>query len=277
MRVSPRSRRRFQDFCAGDGTVGLIATVFQAENVMPVEGYDSPQTGQRRFEVERHEAALDLTDDSDNSTLVRVYTEAVAEFGFDAFTGALTAKASALVNSLRQDGAPIDEQGRLTGPLPVSPGAALDLTDHARLASPEVLEAHIERINAGVRDDPDAAISSAKELVESVCKFVLEDYEVEYSTRDDLLALYKKAASALNLNAEAVPGSSKGSHAAQKALRSMATVVQSLAEMRNELGLGHGRTTKSPALARHARLTATLTTGLVQFMLDTWHVRRGDS
>jgi hypothetical protein len=102
----------------------------------------------------------------------------------------------------------------------------------------------------------------------------VEDYDVAYSTKDDLLSLYKKAAEALKLNAESVPDSAKGSQPAQKALRSMSTVVQSIAELRNELGLGHGRTVPSRALARHARLTAALTTGVVQFLLDTWHVRR---
>ncbi|MFF4349052.1 abortive infection family protein [Streptomyces sp. NPDC001530] len=42
--------------------------------------------------------------------------------------------------------------------------------------------------------------------------------------------------------------------AAQKILRTLSTTVRCLAELRNQLGLGHGRTTSSPALTRHARL-----------------------
>jgi Abortive infection C-terminus len=145
------------------------------------------------------------------------------------------------------------------------------LADYSRLPSPEVLRKHIERINANAERDPAAAIGSCKELVESTCKFILDDYEVRHSNKDDLLSLYKKTADVLKLSAESVPDGAKGS---QRALRSMATTVQALAELRNELGLGHGRTTPSPALGRHAKLTVQLTRGVVEFLLDTWHVRR---
>jgi hypothetical protein len=54
----------------------------------------------------------------------------------------------------------------------------------------------------------------------------------------------------------------------------MATAIQSLAELRNELGLGHGRTASSPALARHARLAANAARTVVEFVLETWHERK---
>ena len=54
-----------------------------------------------------------------------------------------------------------------------------------------------------------------------------------------------------------MPGSAKGSEASQQVLRTLVTTVQSLAELRNELGIGHGQSTRSVALARHARLVST--------------------
>ena len=259
--------------CASDGTVRRIADVFEAEGVMPVEGYTGAESGARRWEAASHEASLDLSREEDNARLLRVYIEAVAEFG-RSFSGELSLTAKALLQALIRDGAPLDADGNLTAQLPAPVAVSLDLNDHTRLSRPEVFGAHLSRINGGVRDDPAATIASCKELLESTCKFVLEDYDVAYSTKDDLLSLYKKAAQALKLNAESVPESAKGSQAAQRALRSMSTVVQSIAELRDELGLGHGRTVPSRALARHARLTAALTTGIVQFLLDTWQVRR---
>jgi hypothetical protein len=273
MRVSAHSRRRFHDMCAGDGTVRRIAEVFEAEGVMPVEGYAGPESGARRSEAASHEAALDLSSDEDNARLLRVYVEGIAEFG-RSYEGELSLSAKALVRTLINDGAPLDEQGNVTAALPAAVAVTLDLDDHSRLSSPQVMRAQLSRINASVRDNPAATIAACKELLESACKFVLEDYKVAYSTKDDLLGLYKKAAEVLKLNAESVPDSAKGSKAAQRALRSMSAVVQALAELRNELGEGHGRTVPSQALARHARLTAALTTGVVQFLLDTWHVRR---
>jgi len=111
-------------------------------------------------------------------------------------------------------------------------------------------------------------------MVESACKIVLDDYGVEYSRRDELLDLYKKTAAELNLSAESVPDNARGSQAAQGALRALVTTVQRLAELRNELGLGHGRTGPSAALARHARLAFTTASAVAEFLLDTWHERR---
>lgn len=143
-----------------------------------------------------------------------------------------------------------------------------------RIDDPGVLEDHLRRIDEGVERDPAAAIGAAKELVESVCKVILDDYEVEHDRKDDCLSLYKKVAAKLELNAESVPDSRKGSQAAQKALRSLVSTVQSLAELRNELGLGHGRSRRSPAVTRHARLAATAARGVAEFLLETWHERR---
>jgi hypothetical protein len=82
-------------------------------------------------------------------------------------------------------------------------------------------------------------------------------------------------ATQLKLNAEAVPESAKGSEASQKALRALVTAVQSLAELRNQLGIGHGRTSRNPALRRHGQLAFNATRTVAEFLLQTWHVRRG--
>lgn len=86
--------------------------------------------------------------------------------------------------------------------------------------------------------------------------------------------LYKAVADELGLSREAVSDSAKGSAAAQRVLQNLMTAVQGLAELRNELGLGHGRTTPRPALARHARLAANAACKVVEFLLETWHERK---
>ena len=53
----------------------------------------------------------------------------------------------------------------------------------------------------------------------------------------------------------------------------MATAVQSMAELRNQLGLGHDKTSNSPALERHARLSFNAASTVVEFILQTWHER----
>lgn len=105
---------------------------------------------------------------------------------------------------------------------------------------------------------------------------MLNDYGVAYKNSHDMLDLYKQTAKALKINREAVPDSAKGSQAAQRVLKNLATAVQSLTELRNELGLGHGKTSPSPALERHARLAFNASRTVVEFVLQTWHERQAD-
>jgi hypothetical protein len=196
------------------------------------------------------------------NALVRFYNQKLAADGW------------ALVATEQMPGRPVFEARRRSGTK--QPSTALRLPEYQRLRDPQVFEDHLRRIEAGLIADPAAAIASSKEMVESVCKLVLDDYGVSYSRRDDLLDLYKKVADELKLSADSVPDNVRGSRAAQGALRALVTTVQRLAELRNELGLGHGQTQPSAALTRHARLAFTTASAVAEFLLDTWHERRGD-
>lgn len=149
-------------------------------------------------------------------------------------------------------------------------------TTHEKVADPALFDEHMRRIRTGLHGDPPSAIGSAKELVETTCRVILEAEGVAAGSADDLMTLYKSVAKELNLNAESVPDHAKGSRAAQGALRNLAATVQNLAEMRNALGTGHGRGKRSKALERHARLAVGAAETLCRFLMDTWHEQRDD-
>jgi hypothetical protein len=187
-----------------------------------------------------------------------------------------------LNEALRPDGYELVQNGAISG-LPTFIGrrrgsfhgnlAQLRLEERPLLTRPHVLHEHLGRIGHSIERDPAAAIGSCKELVESLCKLILEGNGTEYSSGDDLPALYRKVADLLRLKAESVPSSVKGSEISQKILRTLVTTIQSLAELRNELGLGHGRSEPSHALRRHARLALNSTITVTEFLLDTWQAR----
>jgi len=249
-----------------------INDVFVGEGFEPVENYSELADGMRRSLVAGYHAAIDFSDPAQLGRLIRVYADAIDSWD-RADAGELVPAARDMISSLQRDGVPISDDGDLTTTL-----VALNvpLSDFHRLSDPRIVQQHLERMSVNVEHDPPAAVGSAKELVESVCKFILDDYGVAYEQTDSLLDLYKKTAKALKLNREAVPESAKGSESAQKVLQNLATAVQSLAELRNELGLGHGRTKPSPAFARHARLAFNASRAVVEFLLETWHVRRDE-
>jgi hypothetical protein len=192
----------------------------------------------------------------------------------DTFNEKLAPDGWVLTETKQISGRPVFEGRRTKGAK--QPTTALKLTEYQRLRDLAVFHEHLRRIDSGLANDPAAAIASSKELVESACKVVLDDYGIQHRPKDELLDLYKAAAKALKLDAESVPANKKGSKAAEGAARALVTTVQRIAELRNELGLGHGRSGPSQALTRHARLAFNTASAVTEFLLDTWHQRRKD-
>jgi hypothetical protein len=119
---------------------------------------------------------------------------------------------------------------------------------------------------------------SSKAAVAGRCdsQSFLDDYGISYTKRDDVMALFKTTAKALAVRPEDIPEGKRGSDAAQQTLRSLVPMVQGLTELRNELGLGHGRSKGSNVPPRYARLAFNATVTVVEFLLETWHVRKAD-
>lgn len=274
MQISRRSRQKFADLAAAHGTVRTIEEAYAVEGFALPPAFQVPEVGQRRAVCAAAERDIDPADSETAERLLRVYLAGIDDWGRQTgfmVDAALNDAGQALVAALQRDGVPIDDEGKR---LFASPPPGLPLDQFARLEEPLVLIKHLERIQDGISRDPAAAIGSAKELVESTLKFVLDDFRVNYARNASLTDLYKLVAAELRLNREAVPESVKGSRASRQVLQSMTTAVQSLAELRNELGIGHGRTAPSPALGRHARLAANAARTVVEFVLETWHDRK---
>lgn len=150
-----------------------------------------------------------------------------------------------------------------------SPATALRLPSRTLLEDHTALLDHLDAIGRDITNDPAGAITSAKDLVETMYKLILDKRSVAYRTNDDLPSLYKKVAGELGLDKKSVPGHTKGSEAAHRTLGALNSAVFGLAELRNQLGRGHGRTTVSPALERHARLAFNTAVALTEFLYDT--------
>lgn len=89
-----------------------------------------------------------------------------------------------------------------------SPATALRLPSRTLLDDHSALMDHLDVIERDLASDPAGAIASAKELVESMYKLILDKRGVAYGAED--LPKYKKVATELGLAKESVPGSAKG-------------------------------------------------------------------
>lgn len=118
-------------------------------------------------------------------------------------------------------------------------------------------------------DDPEGAITSARTLVETTCKYVLDSLGSPYQDDIELPRLFKLTASGLNLAPD--------QHTEQifkQILGGLQTVVEGLGAMRNKLSDSHGKKSihVKPA-TRHAELAVNLAGTLTTFLLETFEAK----
>jgi len=133
----------------------------------------------------------------------------------------------------------------------------------------------IDLMNDAIEDLPLEAIGKAKELIEIICHTILEERKVTIDSNWDLIKLLKQTTKHLNLAPDEIDDSVKASETIKNILRSLATMVQGLGELRNQYGSGHGKKSKFRGLdPRHAKLAVGSASTLAIFLLETHKIRR---
>jgi hypothetical protein len=140
------------------------------------------------------------------------------------------------------------------------------------------MQKEIERLENSVERDPSLAIGTAKELVESCCKTLLNKLQVAFDPNADLPVLTKALSKQLRLVPEGIPNEAKGADSVRLILQNFGTITKYLAELRNDYGSGHGRDGSYRGLEpRHARLAVGAAVVFIDFVTETYHKRSGDT
>ena len=123
--------------------------------------------------------------------------------------------------------------------------------------------------------NPTEAIGKAKELIESCCKTILDEFGIEYNATVDLSDLTKKTFKKLNLLPEDIDDTLPLSQTLKQILGSLRGVSSGLAELRNAYGTGHGKSDKYKGLApRHSKLAVGSAVTLVTFLWDCFEYQK---
>jgi AbiJ N-terminal domain 3/Abortive infection C-terminus len=183
---------------------------------------------------------------------------------------------------LRRDGFVLVERTRLSG-RPVYVGRYVGIHSAPGLKAareslagtdPSYVAQQITRIEAAVVNDPSLAIGTAKELVETCCKTILVERNVEFSKGADIPELVKLTAKELELTPDDIPEKAKAAETIKRLLSNLATITQGVAELRNHYGTGHGKAAGAKGLQpRHAKLAAGAAATLAVFLTETHNAR----
>jgi len=119
--------------------------------------------------------------------------------------------------------------------------------------------------------DPEGAITISRTILESVCKHILDERNIQYdSNKIELSELYKKAANELNLSP-----SQHTEDIFKQILGGCSGIVNGLGSLRNKLGDAHGKgkVNIKPA-PRHAELAVNLSGTMALFLLETFNAKK---
>ena len=194
-------------------------------------------------------------DSSEVETLLTLYNKHLRGAGFE------------LIEKTRSACKPVFSARRLDS---LSTPALDAIKCHIDGVNDSYIAQQITRMETAISNDPDLAIGTAKELIETVCKTVLNDRGIAYSKDVKLAKLVRLACESLSLTPENIPNSSKASDTIKGILGNLSSFTQNMAELRNAFGTGHGKEMGTKGLqARHARLAVGAASTLVIFLWET--------
>ena len=147
-------------------------------------------------------------------------------------------------------------------------GADGSLADARRIAdalSSGHLTAQITRMRTNVVSDPSLAIGSSKEFIESLCKGILDARRAVRTGREDFPALVSATREALSLKVNP-----KSDATLKSLLGALGTITNSIAELRGQIGTGHGGAPDTSAPPSGvARLAVNVAVALGVFLWET--------
>lgn len=184
--------------------------------------------------------------------------------------------AKQITEILRRDGFALAEVGVESGypVFAVVPVATLGVSPASEEVSITLASFDEEGVHAAWQkaidrknSDPEGAITSARTLLETVCKHVLDEQQLPYQPNDDLPKLWKLCAESLNL-----APSQHTLEPFKQVLGGCASIVQGLGTVRNRIGDAHGQGRRPVRpMPRHAALVVDLAGTMATFVVATFH------
>jgi len=147
--------------------------------------------------------------------------------------------------------------------------------DVAETLNAEYVTRQVSRMKNSIETDPELAVGTAKEFLETVCKTILDSYGRPYGKSVKILDLVKLVRKELQLLPDDIHEKAKGADTVKRILRNLGTTAQGIAELRSLYGTGHGKPASTGGIQpRHARLAVGAATTLGLFLFETFEERK---
>jgi hypothetical protein len=178
----------------------------------------------------------------------------------------VTERVQTLRRALEAQLVTLDDEGRLVRSNPINLGTG----------GRPALEEQLSRLRHNV-EDPGVLLGGAKELLESICKFVLEEQSLLPDRRADFDELLALALDRLQLQPHLVDATVPGGKQVRAIYQSAKTTASTINELRNLQGTGHGRTLPTGISSETGRYVIREATHVAELLLSTHDRQMGRS
>ena len=136
------------------------------------------------------------------------------------------------------------------------------------------IEEQLDRLRRAT-EDPGLMLGTAKEMLESTAKYVLEAFSVPYTPRTDFEELWFHARDRLGLTPQSVDTNQAGGQEVREILQSSWSIARMTNLLRNHEGTGHGRTLPTAVSPDIANLVVREACSVAELVLATLDSRLG--
>lgn len=134
----------------------------------------------------------------------------------------------------------------------------------------DYVKSKIKIMSDAVYDNTDLALGTAKELIETTCKSILKEKSVAVDKNWDLSRLFKETINCLSfLDAKEVDNPEQATKSVKQILSGCNSIIQGIAELRNNYGTGHGKDENFKSLpSKYASFVAATVADIIIFILQ---------
>ena len=252
----------------GDGPRHSVLTrVFARSGYADAAPYDSRSTVQQMNKEDRVRSAVSVAvrEPARGRELVEGLLAEYRAFGFFTAEGdpkaehARKLSVSATRSAFARIGWELTESGEIR---PAGVGAVIAVEGRP------AIEDQLERLRRSA-EDPALMLGTAKEMLESTAKYVLEAFSVPYSAAMDFDMLWFHTRDRLGLHPKDVDVGAPGGEEVREILQASWSIARMTNVLRNREGTGHGRTLPTGVSVEVAHLIVREACSVVQLVLAT--------
>lgn len=136
------------------------------------------------------------------------------------------------------------------------------------------VQRQITRMQNAIEREPESAIGTAKDCLETVCKTILGELG-SHPADDEVPGLVRATLDSVGIDVAGTPDPARTEKAVKRLLGNLSGLGSAVAEVRNACGTGHGHHASTADVASmYARLVVNATATLVTFIIDRYQVLR---